>query len=737
MTADVTSAPPPAGATPPPPPPKPVKPSKRHRSKVPTVLQMEATECGAASLGMVLGSYGRFVTLDELRVASGVSRDGATAKNVIGAARSYGLEAKAFKREPERLKTMTFPLIVHWRFYHYIVVEGWFPGGWYLNDPGSGARTCDDDEFDRYFTGVVLEMTPGPDFTAGGKRPGVAGRLLASAGTVGPALAMIGIIALLLLVPTLLVPQIMSLYGNQLNGLLGISATAALLGLIVALAVQSVLQGMQGLLSIRMSTKISLRLSAQVVQRLLHLPASFHTQRGPSSSAQRALLIDAMSTSVSALTMTLSAAVLTSLSAAIVLLIIDPITGIVAVVVAVIIALVLRSTLDKAKDEASKVVVETVEVGGVMASALSQIESIKASGAEDGIIARGMAAQNRLLEANQRVGMRLMGLSVYPPLLTGLATVAITGAAMAGVIQGRLDPGSLLAILALTGILIGPVSTMVLALTQAQMLRPTLDQVDDVMSAPLDEAAFTDEPAPSTIIGDFEARDITFGYSRLGPPVITGLNLHLAPGRRVALVGPSGCGKSTISKLVTGLYEPWEGQILIDGRTRNRHAPQVLTDGIALVDQDVMIFAGTIRENITLWDPSIPEADIVSAIEDAQLANDVAHRPGGLDAVLSEMGADLSGGQRQRLEIARALARRPSLLVLDEATSALDPATELLIDEALRRRGISCLVIAHRLSTIRDSDEIVVLDKGIVVERGTHSELMALGGAYATLVRSA
>ncbi len=729
-----TTAPAPVTASPP----APAKIPKRHRVKVPGLLQMESTECGAASLGMVMGKYGRFVPLDELRIACGVSRDGATARNVVIAARSYGMETKAFKREPEQLKTLTFPLVIHWNFYHYLVVEGWYPGGWYLNDPGGGARTCDDDEFDRSFTGVAMQLIPGPDFVTGGKRPGVARRLLNSAGHAGPAILAAALIALLLLVPTMLAPQLMSLYGNELSGLVGISAVAALLGLVIALTVGTVLQTMQGLLSIRLSTKISLRLSAAVVQRLLHLPAGFHAQRGAASSTQRALLIDTMSVGVSALTMTFSAALLTSITAEVILFLLDPLIGVVGLVIAATLGLTLRTALQKAKDEAAKVVIETVEVGSLMASSLSQIESIKASGTEDGIIARGVAAQNRLLEANQRVGLRMLGLSIYPQLLTGLGSIIIVGLTMFQIINGRLEPGMLLAIIALSGILLGPVSQIVLALSQAQMLRPTLDQVDDVLNAETDEDLNpgTDEPAPGSLRGGFEAVGVTFGYSRLGPPVITDLDLHLRPGRRVALVGPSGCGKSTISRLVTGLYRPWSGEILLDGRTRNRHAPQVLTDGIALVDQDVTIFGGTIRENITLWDHTIPEADILQALQDAQLADDVAKRPGGLDAILSEKGADLSGGQRQRLEIARALARRPVLLVLDEATSSLDPMTEMAIDQALRRRGISCLVIAHRLSTIRDCDEIVVLDHGVVVERGTHNELMALDAAYARLVNS-
>ena len=715
--------------------------SARHRVKVPTVLQMESTECGAASLGMILAKDGRFVGLDELRVACGVSRDGATAKNLLSAARSYGLTTKALKREPEELRQLTFPLIVHWNFYHYLVVEGWYPGGWYLNDPGGGPRKCPDDEFDKSFTGITLSLQPGDEFAKGGKRTGIFRRVVASAGNITAGMIAAAIVGLMLLVPVLLIPALMTAFGNELNGLAGLAATGIVVGLVAAFATQTVLAVVQGLLSIRLSTRITVRLTAAMVDRLLRLPAVFHAQRGAGSIAQRALVIDQMSTGVSSLVLNVGVAAITSTVAALALLIIDPAIGLSAISIALLSAFFLRLTLRQSKDEAAKVLIDTIEVGQTMSAALTQVESIKAAGAEDTIIARGVAAINRQVEAQQKVNRRMLLSAAIPTFLSGLAILVIAGVAFLQIVNGRIDAGAFLAILAVSGILLGPLASLATLAEQAQHLRPALDQIDDVLHADMDEEWPDDDgssevEAPSSIIGDLRTEQVTFGYSPLADPIVTDLSLHVPPGGRVALVGPSGCGKSTISRLVTGLYRPWSGRVLIDGRTRSAHAPVVLTESIALVDQDITIFSGTIRDNITLWDPTISEFDIQQAVEDSQLSRDIAGRTGGLESVLREGGADLSGGQRQRLEIARALARNPRILILDEATSALDPPTEALIDQAIRRRGISCLVIAHRLSTIRDSDEIVVLDKGVVIERGTHESLVTADGAYARLVRS-
>lgn len=715
------------------------KPPRKVRKRVPSMLQMEVTECGAASLGMVLGYFGKFLPLEELRMACGVARDGATARNVMAAARGYGLTGKAYKREPEQLKTMDFPLIIHWRFAHFLVLEGYGPGVWYLNDPALGARTCDDDEFDESFTGVTLALTPGPDFVPGGERKGVVGRLLAAAGNVRPLLIYMVFVALLMLIPTLAAPQFLRLYGNQVTGLPGLAASVAIVGLLVSAALQGALIWLQGSLSVKLATKSSVRLATTMVYRLLRLPAAYHAQRGASALAQRALLADQLSVGISAVTMTATAGLLTAAAGAIALLLVNAPSGLLAIVIGVATAATMRWALKRSQDEASRLIREQVEVGAVFSSSLAQIESIKASGQEDGIIARGVAAENRLLEAQQLIGVRTLSLTLLPGLLSGAGLILVAATAAWQVIRGEIAPGTMLAVLALAGVVIAPLTQVIAALDRAQTLRATLDQVDDVIDSPEDPmfARVPQGDLPAVLAGDVLLRDITFGYSRRNPALIKGLDLHIAPGSRVALVGPSGCGKSTVSRLVTGLYEPWEGELLIDGRPRDEHAREVLTDQIALVDQDVTVFEGTVRENVTLWDPSIPDSDVWAAIRDAQLGEDIAARPGGLDARLTEGGTNLSGGQRQRLEIARALVHNPAVLVMDEATSALDPMTEQLIDEAVRRRGCSVLVIAHRLSTIRDSDEIVVLSAGSVVERGTHTELMARDGVYRKLVGSA
>ena len=712
---------------------------RRRRVKVPGVLQMEANESGAACLGMVLGAHGRFVHLEELCHQCGVtSAEGVTAAGIARAAGHFGLEATVQTCEPDALRTLPLPLIANWRFSHEVVVEGWKPGHWYLNDPARGPVVCTDEEFDDAFTGLTIVAVPGPTFAPGGEPERALRRLATITGSIGPALVAVVAITLLLILPTVLIPQIMSLYGAQLSGLIGISALTAVIGLTVAMVVQTALLALQGALSIRVATKVSVRLGASLVHQLLRLPASFHLQRGASAIAERASLIDSTSDGVSALTLTMTAGVLTSLIAALILLVIEPLTGLAAILVAVATGVFVHRTAQRARHTAARTVTEGVALGAAAAAALAQIDAIKASGWEDGVIARVVATQNQLLEADQSFGVLRLRLGLLPPALTGIGMIGITGVTMLQVVLGTLPASSVLAVIALTAILIAPVGPVVDALDKFHVLEASLDQIDEIIEAHLDSRYQDGEApaAPHTLVGRLEVRRVAFGYSDQAPPVVRDLDLEIAPGTRIGLVGRSGCGKSTVARLVAGLFDPWTGEILIDGLGRHQHAPQVLTDGIALVDQDIAIFEGTLRDNITLWDPLVPDADIMAALIDAQLADDVAQWPGGLDTHLSEGGSDLSGGQQQRLEIARALVRRPALLVLDEATTAIDTRTERRIDEAIRRRGTSCLVIAHRLSTVRDCDEILVLERGVVVERGTHDQLVALDGRYMRVVES-
>jgi len=711
---------------------------RRRHVRVPSVLQMEATECGAASLAMVLAHHGRHESLETLRVACGVARDGSTARNLVAAARGFGLRTRALRCDVDALMGLALPVIVHWRFNHFVVVEGRSRRGWYLNDPSGGPRLCSLDEFDESFTGVAIEMVPDQGFESSGARPGVLGRLWKAAGDTRGLPAFVIALAALLVVPTLLAPQLVRQFGNSLDGGGGLSAPTVVGGLVLAACTLAVVLVVQGSLAVRFATKVTARIGSSMVYRLLRLPASFHAQRGAAALAQRANLADQLSLGVSSLVVTAATGLLMTVVGTVALLALNFPVGLLAAGASVLTTASLYATVRRSRDQAARVVRESLEVGAVYASSLNQIEAIKAAGIEDGMIARGLAAQNRLLEANQGIGVRSLRLTVVPTLLSGLAVVVVAAATAWQVQTGLIDPGSFVAVLALTAVVIAPLHQVVASLDGAQTLRATLDQIADVFDSDEDPELVNvaSGEVPAVLRGELELKSVTFGYSPRSQPVIADVDLHLRPGQRVALVGPSGCGKSTVSRLVTGLYAPWTGQVLVDGRARSGHAHEVLADQVALVDQDVTVFCGTVRDNVTLWDPSVDDAEVIAALDDAQLGAEVARRPGGLDAELAEGGADLSGGQRQRLEIARALVRNPAIVVLDEATSSLDPVTERRIDEALRRRGITCLVIAHRLSTVRDCDQIVVLDAGRVVQRGTHDELMQRGGTYVELVQS-
>lgn len=711
-------------------------PAMRHRVKTPSRQQMEATECGAASLGIVLAHFGTWVPLEELRDTCGISRDGSNALAVKRAAQHYHLDVTAKRCRPDTLKQLTMPVIVFWRFNHFLVVEGWSKDGWYLNDPALGHRMCSDAEFNESFTGIAMAMTPGPDFSPGGHPPRLLRRLSHYLTGSRDGVLLMGLIGLVLVVPQILVPGLARLFVDWLQGGPTVDVPTLLGALVLAAILQSLLIGLQGAVGMRLATKLSIVLQAKMVARLLTLPASFHALRGSAALAQRAGQPAAVAATVSTMFSTMAVGAISSLTAIVLLVLAYPPAGAVAVVSLIVLVTAMIVASRKRRALAMRMVREHVDVATVSVTTLSQIEVIKAAGAEDHASLRWTAAHNRFLAAMQQLGERTVLLDLLPGFLLTVANAGVTIVGLMGVTQGRLTLGGFVAVQTLLGLALAPAAMVVGQFQQAETLAGQLDQIDDVLQTALPEVPSDADvqPRPALLRGDLRIRDLSFGYDRNRPPLLVGLDLHLAPGARVALVGPSGCGKSTIAKLVVGLYDPWDGQILIDGEPRPWWPERVLHREVALVDQDPVIFAGTFRDNITLWDPTIGDAAVVQAAKDAALHDEIARRPGSYEAELRDGGGDLSGGQRQRLEIARALVRDPALIIMDEATSALDEATEAHIDAAIRRRGASALIVAHRLSTVRDADEIIVLDRGRVAERGRHVDLIEVDGPYRRLV---
>ncbi|MGD1931544.1 MAG: NHLP family bacteriocin export ABC transporter peptidase/permease/ATPase subunit [Leptolyngbyaceae cyanobacterium] len=721
-------------------------------SRTPTLIQMENVECGAAALGIVLGYYGRIVPLPELRRECGVSRDGSKASNVLKAARLYGLQTKGFRRSIEELKEVRLPCIVFWNFNHFLVVEKFVGDQVYLNDPASGRRKIGQEEFNAAYTGVVLVLEPGPDFEKGGKKKGILPALLSRLSHSKQALVFCLLAGLLLTMPRLAVPAFTQVFVDEV---LVQSRTdwlrPLLLGMIFTALIQGLLSRLRQTYLRRLMIKLSLTMSGQFIWHTLRLPVGFYAQRYAGEISNRTQLNDKVANVISGQLATTVIDTLMIVFYAVIMFAYDWLLTLIAIAFAAINLIVLKLLSDSRTDVNSKLAQESGKSVGVAIGGLLSIESVKASGLESDLFSKFSGYYAKLNNAQLQAGLPNQMLATLPEFLASIAVAVILLVGGLRVMNGTLSIGMLVAYQALTTSFLAPVTTLLSFGSTLQDLTADLNRLDDVLENPLDPEAERqatlnlEVPAHPgqplslprqafRLQGQVELRDLTFGYSRLEPPLIDHLNLTLKPGQRVALVGGSGSGKSTVAKLVTGLYLPWSGSILFDGRPRDEIPRSMLANSLAMVEQDIFLFAGTVRDNLTLWDPTVPLEDIVQACKDAEIHDLVALMPGGYDAKLAEGGTSVSGGQRQRLEIARSLVRNPAVLVLDEATSALDAETELLIDRHLRRRGCSCIVVAHRLSTIRDCDEIIVLDHGKVAQRGTHEELRLQEGLYQELI---
>ncbi|MFI0960222.1 NHLP family bacteriocin export ABC transporter peptidase/permease/ATPase subunit [Streptomyces sp. NPDC021080] len=709
--------------------------------RTPTVLQMEAVECGAASLAMVLGHHGRYVPLEELRIACGVSRDGSRASNLLKAARGYGLTAKGMQMDTAALAEVRGPAILFWEFNHYVVYDGMGRRlgrrGVYVNDPGKGRRFVPMEDFDTSFTGVVLIMEPGPAFRRGGRRPGVLGampaRLRGTSGTMPAAV----LASLLLVVVGAAVPALSRTFIDQYliggqSSLLGV--LFASMGTSVLLTV--VLTWLQQANLLRGRLISSTLSSARFLRHLLRLPVTFFSQRSPADLVQRLQSNDAVAETLARDLAAAGVDAVVVVLYAVLLYTYDPQLTAVGIGVALLNVVAMRVVIRLRATRTAKLRADTARLTNTAYTGLQLIETMKATGGEDGYFRKWAGQHATTLDEQQRLGVPSAWLGVVAPTLATLNSALILWIGGLRAVEGQVSVGLLVAFQALVTRFTAPVTRLSGVAGRIQDFAADVARLKDVENFRADPLHTRPGTGGSTrrLRGHVELENVTFGYSPLDEPLLTGFSLTVGPGQQVALVGGSGSGKSTVSRLISGLYTPWEGTIRIDGRRLEDIPRGALASSVSFVDQDVFLFEGTVRDNVALWDPSIPDDAVAAALRDAALYDVVARRPGGIHGRVEQDGRNFSGGQRQRLEIARALVRSPSILVLDEVTSALDAETEATVMDNLRRRGCACVVIAHRLSTVRDSDEIVVLEHGTVVERGRHEALVAAGGPYAVLV---
>lgn len=714
----------------------------RKRFRTPTFIQMEAIECGAASLCMITAYHGKWITLEEMRVECGVSRDGTKAVNMLKAARRYGFKATGYRCGIPDLKKLNFPLIIFWNFNHFLVVEGFTPNEWYLNDPGGGPRKVGEEEFKESFSGVAMAFEPGPDFVKGGSKPSTFKALKRRAKGLGRELLFAVIAGVTLTVLGLTIPAFSKIFVDEfLLGGMPYYVRPLLIAMALAVFVQATLTWFQQTVLLRLETKLALLNSSQFYLHLLKLPVNFFFHRNPGEVGSRIALNDSVASLLSGELATSALSCFTAVFFFLAMVQYDVSLSLFGGAIAAINVLVLNYVARKRKDLSKRNLQIIGKSMGVSMSGLLSIETIKASASESDFFTVWAGHQALRVNAVQEASGFSQLFQTVPSILTSLGSTAILGLGGIKIMDGFMSIGGLVAFQMLMGSFNTPFATMLSMGAKVQELEGSVQRLDDVLNQKEDhqleksnEVPWTPEMEPK-LTGNVTISGLTFGYSKYENPVIEDFNLTLTPGSRVALVGGSGSGKSTVAKMVAGIFDPWSGEILFDDKPREEIPRKVMTNSLAMVDQDIMLFEGSVRENIALWDRTMPEETVIQAARDACIHDDVSALQGGYDHQLEEGGRNLSGGQRQRLEIARSLAIEPAILIFDEATSALDPLTEKIVDENVRRRGCTCLIVAHRLSTIRDCDEIIVLERGKVVQRGTHQEMAAVDGPYARLIR--
>lgn len=714
------------------------KPKTKGVVNTPLIMQLEALECGAASLAMVMAYYDKWVALEQVRVDCGVSRNGSNAKNILRAAQKYGFKTKGYAYTTEKLRQNgKFPGIIHWGGGHFVVINGFRGNKAIISDPAKGVLKVDLKTFDKIFTGIYLEIVPDEGFVPGGKRKSILSFAKKRLRGAAPLIAFFAITTIVFYIIGIINPILNQVFvdyllgGNNPGWLLPFIFIFAGIGLlqIIATLVQSLYQ-------YKIRGKLDLVGSTTYMWRILRMPIEFFSQRMvgdlQSRQSENASIAETLVNVFAPLlfnTIMLIFYLVVMISKSWILTLVGVVTVFLNAFVSFYISK-LRVNISRVQSR------DRARLNGLTTKGIEMIETIKSNGAEASYFSSWSEAQDNVINQRLKIAKTNAFIGLIPAFVTMIANYSILILGVYYTMQGHFTIGSILAFQGLLSSFMLPATTIINSGQTLQEMRTSMERVDDVLEYPLDPNVIREIPMEeiSKIRGNLILKNVTFGYSRLDNPVLVDFNLEIKQGQKVAIVGSTGSGKSTLSKLVSGLYSPWSGDIIFNGKKIEEIDHEIFTSSIAVVDQDITLFEDTISNNIKMWDESIEDYEVIMACNDAQIHKTIMARDGQYNAPVLEGGKNFSGGEKQRIEIARSLAADPSIIILDEATSALDAKTEHEVVKAIKKRGITTIVIAHRLSTIRDADLIVVLEKGHIVEKGNHDELMALKGSYYNLV---
>ncbi len=706
--------------------------------RVPVILQMTPHECGAASLAMVLSYYGRETTVSESRRYLRSGRDGLSARAIAQAGRELGMQVRAFSMEPADLAQVKLPAIIHWNFDHFMVVESISPKGVQVVDPAIGRRKLTPEEFSAGFTGVVLVMEPGEGFKPQRTQNKLTWQqflryILSTPGTVGFLGQVLGSSALLqvlgLVFPLFTMVLIDTILPAQDVSMLTMLGS----GMVVLIAAQVVLGYLRSAVALNLEVRLDINVMLGFFEHMLRLPYRYFHER---TSGDLIMRLGSVSVIREVLTGETVSAILDGAMVVFylaVLLYWQPVFGAVTLVFGALQIAIMLGTTRRLYEFAERDLAAQAESQSYLVEALTGIATVKASAAENRTLSHWSNLFFKQLNISLKRSHLAMVVGAAQEALGALAPIALLWLGALWVLEGRMSLGTMMAVNTVAVSFLGPLTSLVGTVQQMQLIGANLDRIADVLQAAPEQDAQEVKPAPR-LKGRIEVRNAGFRYYPNAPWALRNVSFSVQPGQKIAIVGRTGSGKSTLALLLLGLHELDEGEILYDGVPLASMDYRSLRSQFGVVLQTPSLFSGSIRRNIAAHDAELPLDAVVEAAQLAVVHDEIMAMPMGYDTVIAEGGVDLAGGQRQRIAIARALAHNPAILALDEATSNLDVITESIVDQNLS--GLECtrIVIAHRLSTVRNADLILVLDEGVIVERGAHEDLLALGGVYATLV---